>query len=97
MALLYHEIEVEFPESREMEKHQAILLGFGKTEKGRTISAMALTVGVPAAIGALVHLSPSFLLLLCSNKHVNADLLPFLLLVGNYSSCLQTRSRQEVY
>lgn len=57
MALLYHEIEVEFPESREMEKHQAILLGFGKTEKGRTISAMALTVGVPAAIGALLLLA----------------------------------------
>lgn len=54
MVLLYHEIEVEFPKSQKIEKHQATLLEFGKTEKGRTTSAMALTVGIPAAIGALV-------------------------------------------
>ncbi|XP_056692551.1 alpha-aminoadipic semialdehyde synthase isoform X2 [Spinacia oleracea] len=57
MVLLYHEIEVEFPKSQKIEKHQATLLEFGKTEKGRTTSAMALTVGIPAAIGALLLLS----------------------------------------
>ncbi|KAL2936411.1 Alpha-aminoadipic semialdehyde synthase [Bienertia sinuspersici] len=57
MVLLYHEIKVEFPESQEVEKHQATLLEFGKTEKGRTTSAMALTVGLPAAIGALLLLA----------------------------------------
>lgn len=56
MVLLYHEIEVEFPESHTVEKHQATLLEFGKTEKETTTSAMALTVGVPAAIGALLLL-----------------------------------------
>lgn len=61
MVLLYHEIEVEYTESQKIEKHQATLLEFGKTEKGRTTSAMALTVGIPAAIGALVHCSPSSL------------------------------------
>uniref|UniRef100_A0A803MFB7 Saccharopine dehydrogenase (NAD(+), L-glutamate-forming) n=1 Tax=Chenopodium quinoa TaxID=63459 RepID=A0A803MFB7_CHEQI len=57
MVLLYHEIEVEFPESQKIEKHQATLLEFGKTEKGRMTTAMALTVGVPVAIGALLLLS----------------------------------------
>uniref|UniRef100_A0A803M8V2 Saccharopine dehydrogenase (NAD(+), L-glutamate-forming) n=1 Tax=Chenopodium quinoa TaxID=63459 RepID=A0A803M8V2_CHEQI len=57
MVLLYHEIEVKFPESQKIEKHQATLLEFGKTEKGRTTTAMALTVGVPVAIGALLLLS----------------------------------------
>ncbi|KAL9242212.1 hypothetical protein vseg_016233 [Gypsophila vaccaria] len=57
MVLLYHEVEVEFPEAQATEKHQATLLEFGKTEKGRTTSAMALTVGIPAAIGALLLLT----------------------------------------
>lgn len=57
MVLLYHEIEVEFPESQKIEKHQATILEFGKTQKGRTTSAMALTVGIPAAIGALLLLA----------------------------------------
>lgn len=57
MVLLYHEIEVEFPETHTNEKHQATLLEFGKTEKGKTISAMALTVGIPAAIGAILLLA----------------------------------------
>ncbi|XP_057538815.1 alpha-aminoadipic semialdehyde synthase isoform X2 [Amaranthus tricolor] len=57
MVLLYHEIEVEYPKSQEREIHQATLLELGKTEKGRTTSAMALTVGIPAAIGALLLLA----------------------------------------
>ncbi|KAH9618009.1 hypothetical protein KSS87_016398 [Heliosperma pusillum] len=57
MVLLYHEVEIEFPESQVTEKHQATLLEVGKTERGRTTSAMALTVGIPAAIGALLLLT----------------------------------------
>ncbi|KAL9268662.1 Alpha-aminoadipic semialdehyde synthase-like protein [Drosera capensis] len=57
MVLLHHEIQVDFPESRSTEKHVATLLEFGKTVKGRTTSAMALTVGVPAAVGALLLLA----------------------------------------
>lgn len=57
MVLLYHEIEVEFPETHAKERHQATLLEFGKIEKGRTTTAMALTVGIPAAIGALLLLA----------------------------------------
>jgi alpha-aminoadipic semialdehyde synthase len=46
---------VEYPDGRPTEKHQATLLEFGKVENGgSTTTAMALTVGVPAAIGALV-------------------------------------------
>jgi hypothetical protein len=59
MVLLHHEVEVEYPDGRPAEKHQATLLEFGKSENGRSTTAMALTVGVPAAIGALVlHLQP---------------------------------------
>jgi hypothetical protein len=54
MVLLHHEVEVEYSDERPTEKHQATLLEFGKTENGRSTTAMALTVGVPAAIGALV-------------------------------------------
>jgi len=61
MVLLYHEIEVEFPGTHTKEKHQATLLEFGKTEKGKTTSAMALTVGIPAAIGAIVTFYVSYL------------------------------------
>ncbi|XBH64966.1 alpha-aminoadipic semialdehyde synthase isoform X2 [Aegilops tauschii subsp. strangulata] len=56
MVLLHHEVEVEYPDGRPTEKHQATLLEFGKTENGRPTTAMALTVGVPAAIGALLLL-----------------------------------------
>jgi alpha-aminoadipic semialdehyde synthase len=56
MVLLHHEVEVEYPDARPTEKHQATLLEFGKTENGRSTTAMALTVGVPAAIGALLLL-----------------------------------------
>lgn len=54
MVLLHHEIEIEFPESKCIENHTATLLEFGRTKNGKMISAMALTVGVPVAIGALV-------------------------------------------
>ena len=57
MVLLHHEVEVEYPDGRPTEKHQATLLEFGKVENGRPTTAMALTVGIPAAIGALVSSS----------------------------------------
>ncbi|KAF8730179.1 hypothetical protein HU200_017151 [Digitaria exilis] len=56
MVLLHHEVEVEYPDGRPTEKHQATLLEFGKVENGRSTTAMALTVGVPVAIGALLLL-----------------------------------------
>lgn len=52
--LLHHEVEVEFPESKRTEKHSATLLEFGDIKNGQTTTAMAKTVGIPAAIGALV-------------------------------------------
>ena len=55
MVLLHHEVEVEYPDGRPTEKHQATLLEFGKVENGgSTTTGMALTVGILAAIGALV-------------------------------------------
>ena len=54
MVLLHDEVEAEYLDERPTEKHQATLLEFGKVENGRSTTAMALTVGVPAAIGALV-------------------------------------------
>ncbi|XVE97810.1 hypothetical protein REPUB_Repub03eG0051000 [Reevesia pubescens] len=56
MVLLHHEVEVEFPDSQHTEHHTATLLEFGNTKNGKMISAMALTVGVPVAIGALLLL-----------------------------------------
>ncbi|CAM0943629.1 unnamed protein product [Alopecurus aequalis] len=56
MVLLHHEVEVEYPDGRPTEKHQATLLEFGKSKNDRSTTAMALTVGVPAAIGALLLL-----------------------------------------
>lgn len=55
--LLHHEVEVEYPETGVREMHKATLLEFGKTEKGKTVTAMALTVGIPAATGALASVS----------------------------------------
>ncbi|KAJ4792712.1 Lysine ketoglutarate reductase/saccharopine dehydrogenase [Rhynchospora pubera] len=54
MVLLHHEVELEFPNDGLTEKHLATLLEFGKIENRKSTSAMALTVGVPAAIGALL-------------------------------------------
>lgn len=56
MVLLHHEVEVEFPDGRPTENHWATLLEFGRVQNDKTTSAMALTVGIPAAIGALVIL-----------------------------------------
>ncbi|MED6110949.1 hypothetical protein PIB30_047757 [Stylosanthes scabra] len=56
MVLLYHEVEVEYPDGQ-TEKHRATLLEFGKSVNGKTASAMALTVGIPVAIGALLLLT----------------------------------------
>ncbi|PKA52944.1 Alpha-aminoadipic semialdehyde synthase [Apostasia shenzhenica] len=56
MVLLHHEIEVEHPDGRTAENHKATLLEFGRTMNGRTTTAMALTVGIPAAIGTLLLL-----------------------------------------
>ncbi|KAA8534721.1 hypothetical protein F0562_029837 [Nyssa sinensis] len=56
MVLLHHEVEVDFPDGRPTETHQATLLEFGRTKNGKT-TAMALTVGIPAAIGALLVLA----------------------------------------
>ncbi|XP_048133337.1 alpha-aminoadipic semialdehyde synthase isoform X2 [Rhodamnia argentea] len=56
MVLLHHEVEVEYPESQHKENHGATLMEFGRTENGKTTTAMALTVGVPVAIGALLLL-----------------------------------------
>lgn len=54
MVLLHHEVEIEYPDSQITEKHRATLLEFGKTLDEKTTTAMALTVGIPAAVGALV-------------------------------------------
>ncbi|KAH7861057.1 hypothetical protein Vadar_021111 [Vaccinium darrowii] len=57
MVLLHHEVEVEFPDGQPAKKHKATLLEFGRTENGKTTTAMASTVGIPAAIGALLLLA----------------------------------------
>lgn len=57
MVLLHHEVEIEYPDSKITEKHRATLLEFGKTIDGKTTTAMALTVGIPAAVGALLLLT----------------------------------------
>ncbi|KAI3754136.1 hypothetical protein L1987_53914 [Smallanthus sonchifolius] len=57
MVLLYHQVVVDFPNGRPTEHHEAILLEFGRTQNGKEISAMAITVGIPVAIGALLLLA----------------------------------------
>ncbi|KAG8376285.1 hypothetical protein BUALT_Bualt09G0047300 [Buddleja alternifolia] len=59
MVLLHHEVEVEFPNDHRTENHRATLLEFGRMDGGRSYTAMALTVGIPAAIGALLLLGKS--------------------------------------
>lgn len=55
--LLHHELDVVFDGSRE--RHTATLLAFGESVdscgSGRPESAMARTVGIPAAIAAEVR------------------------------------------
>lgn len=52
MVLLHHEIEIDFQDGKPAKSHRATLLEFGRT----TTTAMALTVGIPAAVGALVQI-----------------------------------------
>eukprot|EP01018_Ginkgo_biloba_P028011 Gb_24725 [translate_table: standard] len=52
MVLLHHELEVRYTDKRPSERHTTTLLEFGKIAKEKSRSAMALTVGIPAAIGA---------------------------------------------
>lgn len=52
MVLLHHEVEVTYDDGRPSERHTATLLEFGKNENDKFESAMARTVGIPAAIGA---------------------------------------------
>lgn len=59
MVLLHHEVEVEFPDGQPSENHRATLLEFGKMKNGKMISAMALTVGIPAGIAAMVLVAAS--------------------------------------
>ncbi|KAH9652965.1 alpha-aminoadipic semialdehyde synthase [Citrus sinensis] len=56
MVLLHHEVEVEFPDGQPSENNRATLLEFGKMKNGKMISAMALTVGIPAGIAAMLLL-----------------------------------------
>ncbi|GJP71445.1 hypothetical protein CLOP_g2279, partial [Closterium sp. NIES-67] len=55
MVLLHHELEASFPDGRAKEKHSATLLAFGEVASGG-VSAMARTVGLPAALGAVLLL-----------------------------------------
>ncbi|XP_038879308.1 alpha-aminoadipic semialdehyde synthase isoform X1 [Benincasa hispida] len=57
MVLLHHEIQVAMPDGQHTECRKATLLEFGRTRNGKSTSAMALTVGIPAAIGALLLLT----------------------------------------
>jgi len=68
MVLLHHEVEIEYPDSQITEKHRATLLEFGKTLDEKTTTAMALTVGIPAAVGALVFSVPFCSFMLYSKK-----------------------------
>ncbi|KAH9306499.1 hypothetical protein KI387_010903, partial [Taxus chinensis] len=56
MVLLHHEVEVIYEDGRPSERHAATLLEFGKTENEKSRTAMARTVGIPAAIGAMLLL-----------------------------------------
>ncbi|XP_043721830.1 alpha-aminoadipic semialdehyde synthase isoform X2 [Telopea speciosissima] len=56
MVLLHHEVEVGFPDGQPTENQRSTLLEFGRMKNGKTSTAMALTVGIPAAIGALLLL-----------------------------------------
>ncbi|KAJ4952143.1 hypothetical protein NE237_028975 [Protea cynaroides] len=50
------QVEVDFPNGRPTENQRFTLLEFGKMKNGKTTTAMALTVGIPAAIGSLLLL-----------------------------------------
>lgn len=91
MVLLHHEVEIEYPDSQKTEKHRATLLEFGKTVNGNTTTAMALTVGIPAAVGALVLSIPFYSCAVFQAKAVSE--LYFLFC----SSYWQTKFRQEEF
>lgn len=63
MVLLHHEVKVDFPDGLS-ENHSATLLEFGRTKNGKMTTAMALTVGIPVGIGALV-----LVIYLCPSHH----------------------------
>ncbi|XP_047249542.1 alpha-aminoadipic semialdehyde synthase isoform X5 [Capsicum annuum] len=56
IVLLHHELIVDYPDSH-TETHRSTLLALGRTENEKTTMAMALTVGIPAATGALLLLA----------------------------------------
>lgn len=58
MVLLHHEIEIDFQDGKPAKSNRATLLEFGRTaaDGKTTTTAMALTVGIPAAVGALVSI-----------------------------------------
>lgn len=56
IMLLHHEVVVDYPDDH-AETHRSTLLAMGRTESGKTTMAMALTVGIPAATGALLLLA----------------------------------------
>jgi len=89
MVLLHHEVEIEYPDNQNTEKHRATLLEFGKTVNGNTTTAMALTVGIPAAVGALVLSIPFYF---CAVFQTNAvSELCFLFLQLLLTNKIQTR------
>ncbi|XP_022147632.1 alpha-aminoadipic semialdehyde synthase isoform X2 [Momordica charantia] len=57
MVLVYHEIQVESRDGKHRECRKATLLEFGRMGNGKSTSAMALSVGIPVAIGALLLLT----------------------------------------
>lgn len=57
MVILHHEVEIDFPDGQATEKQRATLLDYGRIKDGKTTTSMALTVGIPAAIGALLLLA----------------------------------------
>jgi len=73
MVLLHHEVEVDFPDGRKAEHHQATLLEYGRTKNGKTTTAMAFTVGIPAAIGAVVSSHPFLLSLFFSSFPLSSE------------------------
>ncbi|XP_069142831.1 alpha-aminoadipic semialdehyde synthase-like [Solanum lycopersicum] len=56
IMLLHHEVVVDYPDDH-AETHRSTLLAMGRTENGKTAMSMALTVGIPAATGALLLLA----------------------------------------
>lgn len=86
MVLLHHEVEIEYPDSQITEKHRATLLEFGKTLDEKTTTAMALTVGIPAAVGALVFSVPFCSFMLYSKKMLLVNDIFFAALIDKQNS-----------